>query len=98
MIILFADVCRLPSFTGRCKARHPRWYYNTAQRECQQFIYGGCGGNGNRFRTKVDCERQCLSGTKGNAVVTGENLLIFTPTRDQNPVPGLKVRHSMTLP
>lgn len=56
------DICKQPSVTGRCRARHVRWYYNG--KECQQFTYGGCGGNQNRFRTKADCERQCLAGTE----------------------------------
>ncbi|KAL4238992.1 hypothetical protein ACF0H5_003696 [Mactra antiquata] len=58
------DVCKQPSVTGRCRARHIRWYYNSGRRECMQFIYGGCNGNGNRFRTRADCERQCLDVTE----------------------------------
>lgn len=26
---------------------------------CTAFSYSGCGGNGNRFETRDQCERQC---------------------------------------
>ncbi|XP_053376969.1 papilin-like [Mercenaria mercenaria] len=58
------DVCKQPSVTGRCRARHMRWYYNSNREECLQFVYGGCNGNDNRFRTRADCERRCLAGTE----------------------------------
>lgn len=42
-----------------CRARFTRFYYNTESKECAEFIYGGCGGNGNRFMTKEECEQKC---------------------------------------
>ena len=26
---------------------------------CRKFIYGGCGGTGNNFMTKAECEDKC---------------------------------------
>ncbi|XP_070581142.1 U-actitoxin-Avd3i-like [Ptychodera flava] len=54
-----ADICKLPAETGPCRAAFRRWFFNTTARECQEFIYGGCGGNGNNFRRKRECERAC---------------------------------------
>ncbi|GLH08258.1 Chymotrypsin inhibitor SCI-II [Gryllus bimaculatus] len=52
--------CRLPSESGRCFAYIPSYYFNSATGSCEQFIYGGCGGNANRFSTVSDCEKRCL--------------------------------------
>jgi len=54
-----SPVCSLPMLVGRCKAAFPRWYYNPQSGGCTQFVYGGCGGNGNNFETREECEQQC---------------------------------------
>ncbi|KAL7739598.1 hypothetical protein ACLKA6_002172 [Drosophila palustris] len=43
-----------------CMAYVPRWSYDADAKECVEFIYGGCGGNDNRFRSKEICETTCL--------------------------------------
>ncbi|XP_030388732.1 kunitz-type serine protease inhibitor B1-like isoform X2 [Gopherus evgoodei] len=53
------DICRLPPKTGPCEALIPRFFYNPASRTCESFIYGGCQGNGNNFRTLPECQRAC---------------------------------------
>uniref|UniRef100_A0A4Q8K5F7 U1-Liphistoxin-Lth1a_1 n=1 Tax=Liphistius thaleban TaxID=1905330 RepID=A0A4Q8K5F7_9ARAC len=52
------DICLLPPKTGPCRAVINR-YYHSGNGICQSFIYGGCQGNGNNFRTKEECERVC---------------------------------------
>lgn len=42
-----------------CEAYIPRYFYNSKAGECQIFIYGGCGGNANRFRSLEDCKQAC---------------------------------------
>jgi len=63
-------VCLLDSVTGHCRARIIRWYYNKAAGECQEFTYGGCGGNGNKFGSRRQCENKCRRGGSV-AAVTG---------------------------
>nr|CDS25936.1 Papilin [Hymenolepis microstoma] len=53
------EVCRLPLDYGGCSKFLPRWYYNTERRRCEQFSYGGCFGNSNRFLTKYECDNAC---------------------------------------
>jgi hypothetical protein len=37
-----------------------QYYWNAQRQECLAFMYKGCGGNGNRYSTKADCEQKCL--------------------------------------
>nr|XP_022319759.1 kunitz-type serine protease inhibitor BmKTT-2-like [Crassostrea virginica] len=52
-------VCSLPQETGTCYGYFRRWWYNWATNRCEIFIYGGCQGNANNFRTKEACYRRC---------------------------------------
>ncbi|XP_023305763.2 male accessory gland serine protease inhibitor-like [Lucilia cuprina] len=42
-----------------CMAYMPSWSYNAEINECVKFIYGGCGGNSNRFDYLAECEAMC---------------------------------------
>ncbi|CAM5097864.1 unnamed protein product [Natator depressus] len=53
------DLCHLPSVCGYCKARFPRFFYNWSSQACEEFVYGGCGGNRNNFETKEECLQAC---------------------------------------
>uniref|UniRef100_A0A224Y2M0 Pancreatic trypsin inhibitor n=1 Tax=Rhipicephalus zambeziensis TaxID=60191 RepID=A0A224Y2M0_9ACAR len=53
------DICNMPPVVGRCKAAIPRLYFNSTVNQCLEFIYGGCGGNGNNFESTQECEEQC---------------------------------------
>ena len=44
---------------GPCRASKPRFHFDGV--ECVRFNYGGCGGNGNNFRTLKDCEKRCIT-------------------------------------
>ncbi|KAF8763252.1 Kunitz-type serine protease inhibitor like protein [Argiope bruennichi] len=46
--------------TGMCRAYFPSWYYNKKSGKCEKFIYGGCGGNGNRYKSEDDCKKNCV--------------------------------------
>ncbi|KAK6180657.1 hypothetical protein SNE40_008666 [Patella caerulea] len=58
--ICIPSQCLEERVKGPCRARHIRWLYNTSSKQCEKFIYGGCKGNQNRFRTKKECEETCI--------------------------------------
>lgn len=35
------------------------WFYNISSGQCEQFVYGGCQGNSNRFLTENQCYLSC---------------------------------------
>ena len=53
-------VCRLPKIVGICRLSVPSFYFDRATLQCQSFLYGGCGGNGNRFNSLEECQSLCL--------------------------------------
>ena len=52
-------MCKLPKIIGDCKAAFPKYYFDSTSGQCKSFTYGGCGGNGNNFNTRGECEQQC---------------------------------------
>ena len=50
--------CRpTPGVSGPCRMYIPMWTYDNGV--CRRFVYGGCQGNKNRFRTKLWCRLKC---------------------------------------
>ncbi|CAI5778610.1 papilin-like isoform X2 [Podarcis lilfordi] len=56
---LYPEICKLPADPGPCDAYFPMFYYNHRNQSCLPFVYGGCGGNLNRFETLEGCQQQC---------------------------------------
>ena len=52
-------VCKLPPEVGPCRASERRWAFDATKGNCIEFIYGGCQGNANNFKTKTECETKC---------------------------------------
>lgn len=53
------DICVLPKVQGPCSGTFQQWTYNSATNTCEEFIYGGCEGNANRFDSPEECESKC---------------------------------------
>ncbi|XP_020716057.1 chymotrypsin inhibitor SCI-II isoform X2 [Ceratitis capitata] len=56
---ILLKLCLQPPQSGRCFGYVSSFAYNPIARKCEEFIYGGCGGNDNRFDTKMECELTC---------------------------------------
>ncbi|XP_060596375.1 papilin-like isoform X2 [Ruditapes philippinarum] len=52
-------ICNLKPDTGPCRSYVKRFFFNMETCQCEEFIYGGCGGNGNNYITKKECEELC---------------------------------------
>ncbi|XP_049527144.1 boophilin-H2 isoform X1 [Dermacentor silvarum] len=57
----FDKECRQAPNSGFCRAMQPMWWFNVKSGRCEQFFYGGCGGNENKYETKEQCEENCLA-------------------------------------
>jgi hypothetical protein len=57
-----AEACNLPlDPLSRCRASMQRWFYNSSSMQCEEFMYGGCGGNANNFEALSTCQEQCIA-------------------------------------
>ncbi|KHJ84558.1 Kunitz/Bovine pancreatic trypsin inhibitor domain protein [Oesophagostomum dentatum] len=54
------EVCTLPIKSGPCLAFFPKYAYDSSQKRCVRFIYGGCQGNGNNFDSLEECQSTCM--------------------------------------
>lgn len=60
MACLPAGPCLLSQDQGSCQNYTMMWFFDSQQRECSRFWFGGCGGNENRFKTQDECENVCV--------------------------------------
>ncbi len=58
---IMEQACSQDKVVGPCRARLPRYYFNSVTQKCKLFYYGGCGGNENNFMSKQFCEKKCVS-------------------------------------
>ncbi|XP_076032052.1 proteoglycan-like sulfated glycoprotein papilin isoform X2 [Oratosquilla oratoria] len=53
------EFCFLDPLRGTCIDNQAYFYYDSTDGVCRQFIYSGCEGNRNRFRSSQECENKC---------------------------------------
>ena len=52
-------MCLQDAESGTCSNFVTRWFFNESSYQCEEFGYGGCGGNSNNFDTQSTCETEC---------------------------------------
>ncbi|XP_034024124.1 kunitz-type protease inhibitor 2 isoform X2 [Thalassophryne amazonica] len=55
----YKEYCEVAPEPGHCRAAFFMFYHDSKTGTCKEFIYGGCGGNNNRYSTMVECETRC---------------------------------------
>ena len=53
------EFCDFLPERGPCHGRWTRYWYDSDNNTCKEFIYGGCDGNENNFHAKTMCETVC---------------------------------------
>ncbi|XP_076050175.1 protease inhibitor-like [Oratosquilla oratoria] len=53
------DRCLQDLDPGPCEGLFYRWGFNRTSKQCEQFQYGGCLGNTNRFDSHKECKKIC---------------------------------------
>lgn len=56
---IFSAICKLKKDSGRCYGYNDAYYFNPEKNMCEHFVYGGCGGNANRFSSRKQCHEFC---------------------------------------
>ncbi|XP_072145614.1 uncharacterized protein [Dermacentor andersoni] len=49
------SICKKTVDPGDCNEVHERWFYDAQTGVCLRFVYTGCGGNKNRFKSAEFC-------------------------------------------
>ncbi|XP_015245436.1 PREDICTED: kunitz-type protease inhibitor 1 [Cyprinodon variegatus] len=77
--------CMVPKKSGPCRGSFPRFHFNAASGQCEQFIFGGCLPNKNNYISKKECNEACPStGPSGRGLPVTQGKKCGSPcTPDQ---------------
>ena len=57
-----------------------RWFWSSQSASCQQFDWGGCGGNHNNFLSRVKCQEKCQTKLEKQSKQDTPNCQKYTET------------------
>ncbi|XP_055871293.1 actinia tenebrosa protease inhibitors-like isoform X1 [Biomphalaria glabrata] len=82
-----ADECLLPPDTGMCRAYIEAFYFNSTTKTCERFVYGGCDGNRNNFRSPSECYATCHHYIVNEGPTSQENISNDSDKGPTTPLP-----------
>ena len=77
--------CLLPVDIGPCSGLYPRFYFDSEDKTCEQFTFGGCGGNRNNFMSQEMCENMCRHYMVSPQIVTTAKAMLKTTELEEIP-------------
>ncbi|XP_032301596.1 tissue factor pathway inhibitor isoform X3 [Coturnix japonica] len=96
------NLCYHDKDPGICRGFFSRYFYNKETKKCELFMYGGCLGNRNNFRSLEECQATCQGNPKLMPVVPNEerptHMNSSSPEEEPNQLPGIFVNLSPTAP
>uniref|UniRef100_A0A668V7U4 BPTI/Kunitz inhibitor domain-containing protein n=1 Tax=Oreochromis aureus TaxID=47969 RepID=A0A668V7U4_OREAU len=64
------NTCLLKRAEGGCNGNCVKYYYDSSDKKCKEFIWTGCSGNGNRFHDYNSCNSTCSGVIGKNSVLS----------------------------
>ncbi|CDQ85541.1 unnamed protein product [Oncorhynchus mykiss] len=71
------QICRFQKEVGPCRANFLSYFFNMTTMQCEQFVYGGCQGNANRFQDQLSCMEYCRPHKSMWTIVKVNSLTVF---------------------
>ncbi|XP_007994854.1 kunitz-type protease inhibitor 2 isoform X2 [Chlorocebus sabaeus] len=71
------EYCAAKAVTGPCRASFPRWYFDVERNSCNNFIYGGCRGNKNSYRSEEACMLRCFRQQENPSLPLGSKVVVL---------------------
>ena len=60
-----------------------RYFYHPKQKRCKVFMYSGCRGNGNNYRTMSECMQMCAQGNISEVLLQNWPPIIISDDRNE---------------
>lgn len=74
---LVHSYCAYKADEGPCRALLKRFFFNIFTRQCEEFMYGGCEGNENRFESLQECKEKCVRGRFLGTLLSWEMIALW---------------------
>uniref|UniRef100_A0A8C2TPJ3 Tissue factor pathway inhibitor n=1 Tax=Coturnix japonica TaxID=93934 RepID=A0A8C2TPJ3_COTJA len=84
------NLCYHDKDPGICRGFFSRYFYNKETKKCELFMYGGCLGNRNNFRSLEECQATCQGNRKSSSSLLLYCItLFFLVFLEPPPIPSL---------